>query len=155
MRPNIIRVQMGRSERTQYQFICCRLMTHEITKYLLQRGSAHTARVCVCACICLGHGSHGNKQSILESNCGGGQRGGCLWEKCLHATACIYRCVRFLWYFYVCDNRMYRRTSNMAGLTYPPTALTALKVIKYALHRGNMWHFILLNMHFITRGEKH
>lgn len=74
MRPNIIRVQMSCSERTQYQFIRCRLMTHEIKKYLLQGGSAHMASVYVCVRICLGHGSHGNKQSILVSNCGGGKR---------------------------------------------------------------------------------
>lgn len=48
----------------------------------------------------------------------------------MHTAACIYMCeigVIFL-SLCMCENRMYRRTSNMAGLTYPPTALTALKV---------------------------
>lgn len=44
-------------------------MTHEIKKYLLHRGSARSASVSVC----LGDGYHGDKQSILVTNCGGVQ----------------------------------------------------------------------------------
>uniref|UniRef100_A0A3B5AEI4 Phosphodiesterase n=1 Tax=Stegastes partitus TaxID=144197 RepID=A0A3B5AEI4_9TELE len=36
--------------------------------------------------------------------------------------------------------RMYRRTSNMAGLTYPPTALTALKEV-------DQWSFDVFSFH--------
>ncbi|XP_036964896.1 calcium/calmodulin-dependent 3',5'-cyclic nucleotide phosphodiesterase 1A-like isoform X2 [Acanthopagrus latus] len=39
--------------------------------------------------------------------------------------------------------RMYRRTSNMAGLTYPPTALTALKEV-------DQWSFDVFSFHEAT-----
>ncbi|XP_035860382.1 calcium/calmodulin-dependent 3',5'-cyclic nucleotide phosphodiesterase 1A isoform X1 [Sander lucioperca] len=39
--------------------------------------------------------------------------------------------------------RMYRRTSNMAGLTYPPTALTALKKVDH-------WSFDVFSFHKAT-----
>ncbi|XP_054642004.1 dual specificity calcium/calmodulin-dependent 3',5'-cyclic nucleotide phosphodiesterase 1C isoform X2 [Dunckerocampus dactyliophorus] len=39
--------------------------------------------------------------------------------------------------------RMYRRTSNMAGLTYPPTALTALKDV-------DQWSFDVFSLHEAT-----
>uniref|UniRef100_A0A3Q3M378 Phosphodiesterase n=1 Tax=Mastacembelus armatus TaxID=205130 RepID=A0A3Q3M378_9TELE len=39
--------------------------------------------------------------------------------------------------------RMYRRTSNMAGLTYPPTALTALKEV-------DQWSFDVFTFHEAT-----
>uniref|UniRef100_A0A3B4G183 Phosphodiesterase 1A n=1 Tax=Pundamilia nyererei TaxID=303518 RepID=A0A3B4G183_9CICH len=39
--------------------------------------------------------------------------------------------------------RMYRRTSNMAGLTYPPTALTALKEV-------DQWSFDVFAFHEAT-----
>ncbi|XP_040912667.1 calcium/calmodulin-dependent 3',5'-cyclic nucleotide phosphodiesterase 1A [Toxotes jaculatrix] len=39
--------------------------------------------------------------------------------------------------------RMYRRTSNMAGLTYPPTALTALKEV-------DQWSFDVFSFHVAT-----
>ncbi|XP_029981508.1 LOW QUALITY PROTEIN: calcium/calmodulin-dependent 3',5'-cyclic nucleotide phosphodiesterase 1A [Sphaeramia orbicularis] len=39
--------------------------------------------------------------------------------------------------------RMYRRTSNMAGLTYPPTALTALKEV-------DQWSFDVFSFHTAT-----
>ncbi|XP_039674931.1 calcium/calmodulin-dependent 3',5'-cyclic nucleotide phosphodiesterase 1A isoform X2 [Perca fluviatilis] len=39
--------------------------------------------------------------------------------------------------------RMYRRTSNMAGLTYPPTALTALKKVDH-------WSFDVFSFHEAT-----
>lgn len=53
----------------------------------------------------------------------------------MHACCCPYLFVleiscyfeSLALFLHVCV-RMYRRTSNMAGLTYPPTALTALKV---------------------------
>lgn len=114
----------------RYRFICCSLMTHEIKKYLLRRGCAR----CVCVCVCLEAGFHGDKQSILVTNCGGGRlEWVCVRSVYMHATVCIIYvwdlCMIFLSVCVcVCDIRMYRRTSNMAGLTYPPTALTALKV---------------------------
>lgn len=59
---------------------------------------------------------------------------GSVCEECLCVCNCrtVNICVRFMHAdgddICVCAIRMYRRTSNMAGLTYPPTALTALKV---------------------------
>lgn len=46
------------------------------------------------------------------------EEGGCQYATVCDACLCVC----------VFDIRMYRRTSTMAGLTYPPTALTALKV---------------------------
>lgn len=55
-----------------------------------------------------------------------------------HTSKCSVQCVLFyfdivLWdvsvcVLYACD-RIYRRTSNMAGLSYPPNVITVLKVL--------------------------
>lgn len=69
----------------RYQFICCSLMTHEIKKYLLHRGGA--------PCVCLEHGYHGDKQSILVTKlwrrAAGGLREDCLCAMQLSASLCV------------------------------------------------------------------
>lgn len=109
----------------RYQFICCSLMTHEIKKYLLHRSSAHCVSVCVFRIRLPWQQTIHPGHKLWRRVAGGG-----LCGECLYACHCLYQCVKLVRdiFICVCDNRMYRRTSNMAGLTYPPTALTALKV---------------------------
>lgn len=79
-------------------------MTHEMKKIsAATRQHSFAQGLCVQACNCLEDGSHGNKQSILVSNCGGGQHEG-VCEKSVYmcATACIYICVRFLCDIFIC-----------------------------------------------------
>lgn len=115
MRSNVIRVQMSRSDRA-------------LSVHLLRLNDAWNQKISAAPrqrapCVCLEHGYHDDTQSILVTNCGGGRLEVCGRSVSMFLCVCdIFICVC------VCDIRMYRRTSNMAGLTYPPTALKALKV---------------------------
>lgn len=118
-----------------YQFICRCLMTHEIKEYLCTVASAT---------VCLESRLPQRRPSFLFAE-SAEQRSWTPPRQAVipdanrrlsaskmypkHETswklmrACV--CVRVGGWIGI---RMYRRTSNMAGLTYPPTALTALKV---------------------------
>lgn len=83
----------------RYQFICCSLMTHEIKKYLLHRSGARSQ--CVSVCVCLEHGYHDNKQSILVTNCGGGWLEGVYAGVFICMPLPVSMCEIRVWYFYL------------------------------------------------------
>lgn len=118
-----------------YQFICRCLMTHEIKEYLCTVAAV---------AVCLESGCRSDGRPFGSQKCREAQLDVDVMKRLFRCGRCLstskmYLSMRFLESLRVrvCVRvrlcgwigiRMYRRTSNMAGLTYPPTALTALKV---------------------------
>lgn len=52
-----------------------------------------------------------------------------VWGSTVAAPAVCRPRLQFIWCFLSPPHRMYRRTSNMVGLSYPPTVISVLKVL--------------------------